>query len=154
MLRPKNRAIQKDCSGSSMGSDDTSDFDSSSVCYDAMSPSNVTVSLQPKSPRPQASRHASVGYTTAAKPFGGTSIGSPSFGSVSTAVSQTPSLAESIGSFDADKVQTEERKALVRANPRRLLICRKAADFLRATQVHRLSRTRDTIQRHRRRILA
>lgn len=118
MLRPKKRAIQRDCSGSSTGSEDTGQFDSSSVCYDAMSPSNVTVSLQPKSPRPPASRPASVSYATTAKSLGSGFAGSPSLGSISTAVSQTQSLAESIGSFDADKVQTEEQKALVREQTR------------------------------------
>ena len=115
MLRPKKRAIQRDRSGSSIDSEDAGDFDSSSVCYDAMSPSNVTVSLQPKSLRLPASRHASANHAATAKSLGSGSAGNPSFGSISTAASQPQSLAASIGSFDADKVQTEEKKALVRA---------------------------------------
>lgn len=118
MLRPKKRTVQNDCSGSSIGSADTGGFDSSSVCYDAMSPSNVTVSLQPKSPRPPASRRAGDSQATTAQSLGSASVGSPSLGSISTVVSQTPSLAESIGSFDADKMQTEERKTLVSEHTR------------------------------------
>lgn len=113
MLRPKKRTLQGDPSGSSIGSQDSGAADSSSVCYDVMSPSNVTVSLQPKSPRPP--KNAGVSYATAAESLGSaTSIDNPSIGSISTVESPTPSLAESIGGFDVDKMETEERRALVR----------------------------------------
>lgn len=138
MLRPKKRTMQKDCSGSSIGSEETSEFDSS-VCYDAMSPSNVTVSLQTKSSRPPDSRHAGASYTTTtSKSLGSGSVRSLSFGSMSTVVSQSPSLAESIGNFDADKAQTEERKVLVRAcikYPRRCLPGTKNVFVLRANEL-------------------
>eukprot|EP00752_Nemacystus_decipiens_P002040 g1955.t1 len=111
MLRPKRRTLQKECSRTSVDSEDTGEFDASSVCYDAMSPSNVTVSLQPKSSRRRPAPHASGSYDTA-KSLGSGSAGMLSFGSISTPASQTQSLGESIGSFDASKVQTEETKAL------------------------------------------
>jgi len=117
MLRPKYQHDhpQRGERGGSISSRDTGDTVSSSVCYDAMSSFNVTVSLQPKSPaRPASSQNAGAERSGAPLSLGSASIGSQSFGSISTTVSQPQSLTESIGSFDAEKVQIEAQKALVR----------------------------------------
>ncbi len=116
MLRPKNQQDhhQRDeTGGGSISSKDSgNDTGSSTVC--AMSSFNVTVSLQPKSPPQPVPQKASAGYPGAVLSHGSASIGSPSFGSISTTASQSQSLAESIGSFDVDKVEIEAKKALVR----------------------------------------
>lgn len=114
MLRTKNQHDhhQRDESGGSISSKDTGDTGSSTVC--AMSSFNVTVSLQSNNPPRPASQKARAEYSGAAVSLGSASIGSPSFDSVSTTVSQPQSLAESIGSFDVDKVEIEAKKALVR----------------------------------------
>lgn len=114
MLRLKPKTVRSDDSinggvnGIGGGSNkDSGDADYSEVCYDAMSSFNVTVSLQPKSLSSPAAGANSMGTK---KSLGSGSVGQSSS---STIISETPSLAASIGNFDADKFDKIAKQALV-----------------------------------------
>lgn len=128
MVRPNNRWSRPTGSssgssstdgGSTCSSDNTGDPpDSPGVGYDGIPSFNVTVSLQPKSPL-RAASHPAVGARNSASTTTKQSAGSAfscesrSLGSASTVVSQTPSLAESIGNFDAETFEAEAKKGVV-----------------------------------------
>lgn len=114
MIRPDGSISSNFSGAGGGGTKDGGDANSSGVCYDTMSSFNVTVSLQPKSPSsPVASAKNSIGTTQS---LGNGSLARrPSLESASSTsvVSQTPSLAESIGNFDPDKADKMAKQALV-----------------------------------------
>lgn len=128
MLKPNNQrgqALRSSSSSISISSGDGSScgdagdpIHSPGVGYDGRPSFNVTVSLQPKSPLRTVSQPG-VGsrrsMSTATKRSGGSaSYESRSMGSASSVVSQTPSLAESIGTFNAETFEAEAKKSVVR----------------------------------------